>query len=38
MEKNLDAKGRRRNRNEELLITTQMIAKIMKGMVNEYDG
>ena len=24
--------------NEELLITTQMLAKIMKGMVNEYDG
>lgn len=24
--------------NEELLITTQMVAKIMKGMVNEYDG
>ena len=24
--------------NEELLITTQMVATIMKGMVNEYDG
>lgn len=24
--------------NEELLITTKMVAKIMKGMVNEYDG
>ena len=24
--------------NEELLITTQMVATMMKGMVNEYDG
>ena len=24
--------------NEELLIVVEMVAKIMKGMVNEYDG
>ena len=58
MEKNLDTKGRWRNRNvgfrvseeeaklletvsddnAELLITVQMVATIMKGMMNEYDG